>query len=165
VKALKRDEQNSARLTHAANQSIRVGGLSSVLILHMHYFIRAHGWYTEPFIDIPKDFWHAGRVDKRKRLDRLMIGYFIFSSSYSSLYLFFGGGDNGLVTLTARQRFRVDQPTCNLGVHARGSCRLGLTANHASTVGHGKRRKSKMRQGRRYFTNAWSIGMTAWLEN
>jgi len=44
-KALKRDEQNSARLrpTHAANLSIRVGGLSLVLILHMHYFIRAHG--------------------------------------------------------------------------------------------------------------------------
>jgi len=93
VKALKRDEQNSARLTHAANLSIRVGGLSSVLILHMQYFIRAHGWYTEPFSDMPKDFWHAGHIDKRKRLDRLMIGYFVFLLLILLfIFFFFGGG-------------------------------------------------------------------------
>jgi len=94
------------------------------------------------------------------------IGSWLVTSFF--FFLFFSlsfWGDNGLVTLTARQRFLLDQPTCNLGVHARGSCRLGLSPNHALTVGHGKRRKSKMRQGRRYFTNVLSIGMTAWLKN
>jgi len=60
VKALKRVEQNSARLSHAAVQSHR----------------------------------HAGRIDKRKRLHRLMIRYFVFLLLIFILF----GEDNGLVT-------------------------------------------------------------------
>ena len=78
VKALQRDEQNFARLLHAAVLSHR----------------------------------HAGRIALRKRIDRLMIRYFVFFFFFPSSFWVY----NGLVTLTARQRFRRDQPTCNLAL-------------------------------------------------